>query len=186
MQRLMNEETMDVPEPLCDQPQWYAICTKAKQEEIARLNYQRQGYRVYLPQLRKTVRHARRDTSKLTPFFPGYLFLHLAPMERNWTTIASTRGSSGALCFGDTYVPIPDWVIDDLKAREDISRTIPMADLIKKKLEPGCVVTVNMTGDENIQGVVYSSRGSENVDVLLTILGRQVKATVALARIGSD
>ena len=143
-----------------DESLWYAIRTKAKQENIAKLNYERQGYRVYLPQLRITVRHARRTTEKLGAFFPGYLFLHLTPVERNWTAISSTRGSLGALCFGDTYVPIPAWVIDDLKAREDKNRTIPLADLMREKLVPGCIVSVNMAGEESIQGLVYSSRGA--------------------------
>ena len=160
--------------------QWYAIRTKAKQEEIARLNYQRQGYQVYLPQLRTTVSHARRTTEKLVAFFPGYLFLYLAPAEQNWTAIASTRGSQGVLCFGDTYPPIPDWFIDDLKAREDKTFAIPMADLKKEKLTPGSIVSVNIGGVESVQGVVYSSRGAENVEVLLTILSRQVKAKVSL------
>ena len=163
--------------------QWYAIRTKAKQEETARLHYQRQGYQVYLPQIRATVRHARRTTEKLVAFFPGYLFLYLAPAEQNWTAIASTRGSQGALCFGDTYLPIPDWVIDDLKAREDRTCAIPEADLKKEKLTPGSLVSVNIGGVENVQGVVYSTRGAENVEVLLTILSRQVKATVTLDHI---
>ena len=57
---------------------------------------------------------------------------------------------------------------------------------MKEKLVPGCIVTVNMAGVEAIQGVVYSTRGAENVDVLLTILGRQVKAKVAISRIESE
>jgi transcriptional antiterminator RfaH len=166
-----------------NQPQWYAIHTKAKQEGIAGLNYQRQGYHVYLPRLRKIVRHARRTTEKLAPFFPGYLFLHLTPEERNWTSIASTRGSLGALCFGNTHIPIPNWVIDDLKAREDQTHAIPMAETMREKLVPGCAVNVSMSEDERIQGVIYSSRGTDNVDVLLSILGRQVKSKVSIARI---
>jgi transcriptional antiterminator RfaH len=168
-----------------DTPLWYVVRTKGKQENIAKFNYERQGYRVYLPQLRVTVRHARRITERLTAFFPGYLFLHLAPVERNWATIASTRGASDVLCFGNTYVPIPDWVISDLKAREDKNRAIPMGALLKDKLTPGCIVAVNMAGEESLQGVVYSTEGTENVNVLLSILGRQVKAQVALARIVS-
>ena len=57
---------------------------------------------------------------------------------------------------------------------------------MKEKLVPGCIVTVIMAGVEAIQGVVYSTRGAENVDVLLTILGRQVKAKVAISRIESE
>lgn len=166
-----------------DKHQWYAIRTKSKQEAIARLHYQRQGYRVYLPQIRVTVRHARRTTTKLAPLFPGYLFLHLAPAQQNWTAIGSTRGSQGALCFGDTYPPIPDWFIDDLKAREDSSSAIPMNTLIKERLTPGSLVSVNIGDAESVQAIVYSSRGTENVEVLLTLLNRQVKATVSLDHI---
>ncbi len=98
---------------------WYAIRTKSKKEEVANLNYKRQCYTVYLPLLRVTVRHARCTTEKLVAFFPGYLLLHLTTAEQNWTAIASTRGSLGAICFGDTYTEIPDWVINHLNARED-------------------------------------------------------------------
>lgn len=182
----MNKEAIGLRNHIPQAKQWYTIRTKTRQEEIAKLNYQRQGYIVYLPKLRKTVRHARRTSEKVVPFFPGYLFLQLSASDRNWTTIASTRGSLGALCFGDTYVPVPDWVIADLKEREDNNSNIPIVDLMKDKLVPGSVVTINLTGEENTQGIVYSSRGSANVDVLLTILGRQVKATVALDRIESD
>jgi transcriptional antiterminator RfaH len=166
-----------------DKPQWYAIHTKAKQEAIAKLNYQRQGYHVYLPQFRKIVRHARRTTEKLAPFFPGYLFLHLTPEQQNWTTIASTRGALGALCFGNTHIPIPGWIINDLKAREDQTHTISIVETIREKLVPGCAVNVNIAGDERIQGVFYSSSGSENVDVLLSLLGRQVKTKVSITRV---
>jgi transcriptional antiterminator RfaH len=178
--RLSESVTVNVDKPL-----WYAIRTKAKQEDLAKSHYERQSYCVYLPQLRSTVRHARQTTEKLTAFFPGYLFLHLAPVERNWTAISSTRGSLGALCFGDTYIPVPDWVVEDLKAREDKNRAIPMASLIKEKLIPGCIVTVNMAGEKSTQAIIYSSKGSKNVEVLLTILDRQVRAKVALARIKS-
>ncbi|WP_162096687.1 transcriptional activator RfaH [Desulfotalea psychrophila] len=165
---------------------WYAIRTKNKKEEVAKFNYQRQGYTVYLPLLRKTVHHARSTTEKLVAFFPGYLFLNLAPAEQNWTAIASTRGSLGALCFGDSYIEIPGWVISDLKAREDKGLSILAKDLIKENLTPGSVVTVNIPGLESVEAVVYSIRGSENVDVLLNILSRQVKTTVSLDRIKID
>ncbi|MBU1404744.1 MAG: transcriptional activator RfaH [Proteobacteria bacterium] len=163
--------------------EWFAIRTKPQQEQVAKLHYQRQGYAVYLPMMRTIVRHARRTEEKLKPFFPGYLFLHLAPSERNWVAISSTRGALGPICFGDQYVPVPDWIISDLQAKEDASGAVPLADLQKKRLTPGAAVAVDLDGDTSAQGLFYSFSGQENVVVLLSFLNRQVKATLSLDRV---
>jgi transcriptional antiterminator RfaH len=127
--------------------EWFAIRTKPQQEQVAKLHYQRQGYVVYLPMMWAIVRHARRTEEKLKPFFPGYLFLHLAPLERNWVAISSTRGALGPICFGDQYVPVPDWIITELQAKEDGRRTVPLAELQRKGLAPGSTVAVQLDND---------------------------------------
>jgi hypothetical protein len=71
--------------------EWFAIRTKLQPKQVAKLYYERQGYVVYLPIMRTIVRHARRIMEKLKSFFPGYLFLHLALLEKNWAAISSTR-----------------------------------------------------------------------------------------------
>lgn len=162
--------------------EWFAIRTKPNREVHARLHYERQGYVVYLPMIRKVVRHARRKEEVLRPFFPGYLFLHLAPTERHWVTIASTREAIGPVRFGDQYVPVPDWVINDLKARED-EGAISLAALQKERLVAGAAVDVQLDGDTVTQGVVYSVRGEENVVVLLQLMNRLVKTTVPLGQV---
>lgn len=58
--------------------------------QIAKLHFERQGLHSYLPLMRVTRRHARRIEKVLRPIFPGYLFLRLAPKERNWIAIASS------------------------------------------------------------------------------------------------
>jgi transcriptional antiterminator RfaH len=156
---------------------WYAVRTKPNQEKLARLNYEQQGFRVYLPMIRKVVRHARRKEEVLRPVFPGYLFLHLAPAEQNWSVIASTRGAVAPVRFGDTHVPVPDWVIDQLKAREEGGALTPSA-LKRRILQPGTAVSVNLDSNIETQGVVFSWRGTDNVVVLLDLLSRKIKATV--------
>lgn len=169
-----------MPEPVTRE--WFAIRTKPNKEQNARVEYERQGFVVYLPLIRKTVRHARRKEEVMRPFFPGYLFLHLAPSERHWVTIGSTRNAIGPVRFGDQYVPVPDWVIDDLRARED-GGAISLAALRKGRLAPGAAVDVQLDGDTVTQGVVYSLRGEENVVVLLNLMSRMVKATVPLDQV---
>lgn len=156
---------------------WYVVRTKSNQENLARLNYEQQGFRVYLPMIRKVVRHARRKEELLRPVFPGYLFLHLAPEEQNWSAITSTRGALAPVRFGDSYVPVPDWVIDQLKAREEGGALTPTA-LKRRILQPGTEVSVNLDSNVETKGVVFSWRGTDNVVVLLDLLGRAIKATV--------
>lgn len=162
---------------------WFAIRTKPQQEQVAKLHYQRQGYVVYLPLMRTIVRHARRTEEKLKPFFPGYLFLSLAPAERNWVEISSTRGALGPICFGDRYVPVPDWIIADLQAKEDTNGAVPVAELQKKGLTPGAAVAVQLDGDTAAPGLFYSFSGQENVVVLLSFLNRQVKTALHVDRV---
>jgi transcriptional antiterminator RfaH len=81
--------------------------------------------------------------------------------------ISATRGALGPICFGDQYVPVPDWIIADLQAREDGSGAVPLVESQKKGLTPGAAVAVQLDDDTFAQGLFYSFSGQENVVVLL-------------------
>lgn len=161
---------------------WYAIRTKPRQEEIARLNYQRQGYEVYLPLMRVVVRHARRVQEKLNPFFPGYLFVRLDGGVTDWTAVCSTRGVLAPVRFGERYPPVPDWIITDLQAGEE-QGAISLANRQREQLVPGTPVTVQLDGETTSRGIFFSFRGQDNVVILLNLLNRQVKTTLPLDQI---
>ncbi|MEW6259513.1 MAG: transcriptional activator RfaH [Thermodesulfobacteriota bacterium] len=161
---------------------WFVIRTKSHREMNAKLHYERQGYEVYLPVIRKVVRHARSKAEVLRPFFPGYLFLRLEPEFCDWIAIASTYDAIGPVRFGDQYVPLPDWVIEDLKARE-IDGTICLDRVQPEWLVPGAAVGVRIEDEMIAPGIVYSQRGKDNVVVLLELLGRELKATVSIDRL---
>ncbi len=161
---------------------WYAIRTKPNKEQVACLNCEQQGLTVYLPMIRKTVRHARQKKDVLRPFFPGYLFLRLTPEELNWPTIRSTRGVLEPVHFGGTYVPVPDWIIDQLKDREE-SGALNQSALKRQTLQPGTEVAVNLGNHSETEGVVFSWRGKDNVIVLLNLLSRKVRVTVSQDRV---
>lgn len=159
--------------------EWFAIKAKSNSEQLARLHYERQGLQAYLPLMRVTRKHARRIEQVMRPVFPGYLFLCLAPQERNWTAIASTRGAVGPVHFGGTYVPVPQWVISGLRQKENDQGVIPMGRLEQHLFAPGSEVEVRM-GDVTAKGILCSFRGEENVLVLLDFLKRRVSVQVPL------
>ena len=163
--------------------QWFAVRTQPMKEPLAMTHYRRQGYEVWFPRIRKTVRHARKIKKVLRPLFPGYIFLHLAPEERNWVTIASTIGAIGPVRFGDYYPPVPEWLIQELKQREAEEGFIPMPFDDSLGLKPGDRITVTDENNTEIQGIFQALKGEDRALILLDLLKREVPAEVPLAAI---
>ncbi|MEA1933820.1 MAG: transcriptional activator RfaH [Thermodesulfobacteriota bacterium] len=162
--------------------EWFVIRTKSRQENLAKEHYSRQGFSVYLPVIKKTVRHARRVSNTVRPFFPGYLFLHLAPNERDWTAISSTIGSIGPVHFGDNYPPVPTSIISNLKTLEDDKGHI--ANLMEySRLQKGAKIRIMHGELEGLDGIYVELRGEDRAMILLDFLQRRVTATVPLTSI---
>ncbi|MCF6290567.1 MAG: transcriptional activator RfaH [Desulfobacterales bacterium] len=161
--------------------EWFAIRVKPHKEQIARTQFERQGFTVYLPKTLKTRRHARRVEQVERPFFPGYLFLHLAPEERRWPTIGGTIGAIGPVRFGDQYPPVPAWLIENLQAREDEQGYISTRELERSFLKPGSKVKIVYGELAGVEGIFREIRGQDRAVILLDMLRRQVTATVSVA-----
>jgi transcriptional antiterminator RfaH len=171
-------------EDLMRRREWFVIRTKPSMEEVARVNFENQGFSVYLPMMSRAVSHARRKKLVRRPVFPGYLFLHLAPDERDWHAISATRGTLAPVRFGNVYVPVPDWVIEGLKQKEDaVTRAMPLNELKRAKLAPGMEVEVEVNRRVRTEGLILSFNGQNNVMVLLNLLGREVRASIPLERV---
>ena len=157
---------------------WYVVRTKSNKEMVARVNFEQQGYRVYLPMFQKTIRHSRKVKEVYRPIFPGYLFLLLKPEDMNWIAIGSTRGAVGPLRFGEQYVPVPDWVMERIREREDQPGIISLGRLVGDKLRKGVKVEFELPNNTYAEGTIFSRDGQCNVIVLLDILKREVKLSV--------
>ncbi|MBY0558653.1 transcription termination/antitermination NusG family protein [Hyphomicrobium sp.] len=77
---------------------WIAVSTHPNRERTAAFNLRNQGYDVYVPVIRKQIRHARRVSDVLRPLFPGYLFVCLASTQSRWRPILSTVGVRSVVC----------------------------------------------------------------------------------------
>lgn len=164
--------------------QWFAIRTKPHKEEVAAKNFERQRFTHYLPLSETIRRHARKTEVVRRPFFPGYLFLHLAPDERHWSMIGSTIGALGAVRFGDEYPPVSEWVISTLKARENERGVIAVCGVGGRLFKPGDRVNVLLTAEgEMSQAIFLAHRSEDRAMVLLDILRRGVQAMVPLAKL---
>lgn len=162
--------------------EWFAVRSKPRQELTAALQYRRQGFTVYAPVVQTTRRHARKVEKVLRPLFPGYLFLHLSPAERNWTTIASTRGALGPVQFGDHYPPVPEEAMAAIHDRETTAGYIPLAEAEGSRLKPGCRVAVSLGGEE-VEGIFQQFKGEDRAVLLLDILQRQTRMVAPLCEV---
>ena len=160
---------------------WFAIKTQPRKEEIAKRHYERQDFIAYLPLVLTIRRHARRVDQVRRPLFPGYLFLHLSKEERMWTTIGSTIGAIGPVRFGEYYPPVPDWVVEGLRSREDENGLISLSFRQKSQLKSGDRVTVVMGNLEYIEGIFQADRGEDRALILLEILRSEVPTIVPLS-----
>jgi len=156
--------------------QWFAIQTIVGKEYSARQQFERQAFETYLPGILQRCSHAGKVRWQERPFFPGYLFLHLAPDEQRWTTIRSTRGAIGATRFGNYYPPAPDAVIRALQARQDDSGLITLPSSgPEAPFQHGARLRVMGGPMSDIEAIFQRMKGRDRVLVLMNLLGRQSK-----------
>ncbi len=166
-----------------EQKKWYAVRTHPRKEFFAQQNFENQSYRVFLPSTIRIVRHARKVKEARSPLFPGYLFLHLAPSDRNWVAISSTRGAIGPVKFGNYYPPVPDWFIEGLMAKANEQGIIPVGIKETYGFSPGDRVRLQGPNNTIIEGVLKALDGKDRAIILIEILKREVETRVPLVKL---
>lgn len=97
---------------------WAAVNTQPHREHVAQQHLERQGYVVYCPRMRRTIRHARKSQDVLRALFPGYVFVELGPHVARWRPILSTVGVRSLVRNADRPSMLDPRFIEGLKARE--------------------------------------------------------------------
>jgi len=160
--------------------QWYLVYAKPRQETVARMNLERQGYSVYLPLVRQPRRHKGRMITVVAPMFPRYLFIRLDRQTDNWGPIRSTFGVVSIVRFGQAAAAVPDDLIVLLRSREDESgiQVLPL-----EQYRHGAKVRITEGGFAGYEGIFIAHSGRDRVTVLLEVLGRHTRARVELGTI---
>ncbi|MCP5370565.1 MAG: transcriptional activator RfaH [Hyphomicrobiales bacterium] len=162
---------------------WYAVHTHVGGEAKAAFHLRRQGFGVYLPRYLKRRRHARRTDWVPAPLFPRYLFVGMDVARARWRAVHSTVGVSYLVCQGDAPLPVPDAVIDEIRAHEDerdmvvIGRKIPFARGDRVRIVDGPLA--------DQVGLFDAITDAERVVLLLDLLGRQVEVRVPVEAVGT-
>jgi transcription antitermination factor NusG len=146
--------------------------TKQRKEHVALVNLERQGFAAFLP-LIKRPRPAAQKSGRLTPLFPGYIFVDFDPLSDPWLSINGTLGVIRLIANGpSTPAAIPFEVIQAVRRRCVDGFFTPD----RNKLAVGDRIQITDGPFANLLGRVASLNSLERVSVLLEILGGSIVA----------
>mgnify|MGYP000859613145 CR=1 FL=1 len=111
---------------------WFVVTTKPRKEVQAAFNLANQGFDVFLPRMRRTVRHARRFHIAVIPLFPAYLFLEASSAVR-WRSINGTFGVKRIITGDDGPVTVERGFVEALKSRANDNGVVDFS----SELKPG-------------------------------------------------
>lgn len=151
---------------------WYAVYTKPRGEEQALSHLQAQGFRCFLPRLRKTRTHARRRDVVLEPLFPRYLFTSFDLAVTRWRAINGSRGVVQVLTQNDVPLSVPKGIVETILHEVDEHGVTNILTVLG--LAAGSKVRINSGPFEGKLAEVRSAptKGSDRVALLLEILGK--------------
>jgi transcription antitermination factor NusG len=174
---VVSSDVNDAPQMapgLLNDERWFVAQTIARREIGAAFQLERQGFKVFLPQMVKTVRHARKFHTVRAAVFPGYVFVAFALGRDRWRSINGTIGVSRLIMGENLPIPVPQGLVETLMVYRD-SEGLCRFD---RELKPGDAVRVVNGPLAHIVGTIASLDDKGRARVLLDLMGGQVVTTV--------
>ena len=155
---------------------WYLVQTLPKREAQAEFQLLAQNFRVYLPRLTKTNRHARQLRAVRVPVFPGYLFVILELGRDQWRSINGTIGVARIVTCDSRPSPVPPGLVETMLEQTDEEGDMNLA---IPSLTPGQSVRVIAGPFAQFVGILDRLDASGRVRVLLEVMGGVIPLLLA-------
>jgi len=145
-----------------------------RRESGAVLQLEAQGFASFLPQITRTVRHARQLRTVRTPLFPSYVFVRLDLERDRWRSVNGTYGVARLVMANGRPVPVPKGVVESLLHMRDVNGVVRL----DNDLSIG--QRVELIGGPFAQalGDLVRFDGGQRVQILLDIMGGKVQVSV--------
>jgi transcriptional antiterminator RfaH len=166
-----------LPQDLSLPPQhaWYLVHTKARQEDTAITNLQRQNFRCYMPML--YVEKVRRGKPVVVaePMFPSYVFVQLdtSGQGQSWSPIRSTLGVRELVKFGGHPPKVDAELINTLHEREQLQQSNPQA-----LFAAGDKVVITHGPFAGIEAIYQTADAERRSMILLSMLNKPVSMRI--------
>lgn len=170
-------QTDSVSEQLC----WYAVYTKAGEEDRAENNLKAWQIETLTPKVK--VRRIDKDTNKPTfvvkPLFTRYLFARFKASE-SFHKVSFTRGVQSVVSFGGQPCPVDDEIIELIKLQRDENDLIRVGE----GLRAGDKVLINEGPLKNLAGVFEGTvKERDRISILLTTINYQSRVVIDRAAV---
>ena len=153
---------------------WYVVQALARREPIAKMRLEAQGYKIFLPQMIKTVRHARKMRQARVAVFPGYLCVALNPLKDRWRSINGTIGVARMIMANEGPAPVPRGIVESLASYLD-NQGICRFD---RDLKEGQQVRIVSGPFAHLIGQIATLDGKGRARVLLKIMSNEIVTTL--------
>jgi transcriptional antiterminator RfaH len=164
---------VSIPDELAQGARWYVVHARSNSERKAEFNLEAQGFKTFLPQIERTVRHARRLMTVRRPLFPRYLFVHLDLARDRWLSVNGTTGVSRLFTQEGRPVAVPFGIVEILMAHSDAGLT-----RLDHSLAQGQRVRIMSGPLADFTATVLRLDARRRVDVLLEMMGTAVPVSV--------
>ena len=98
-------------------PEWYAIWTRSRHEQVVRDQLARKGFEAFLPTITRWSRWKDRKKQIDWPLFPGYCFARFDSNDR--LPVLKCAGVVRIVSFEGEIAPIPDHEIEGIRRLVD-------------------------------------------------------------------
>lgn len=156
--------------------QWFVVHTQPLKETVAQQHLAEQGFEAYLPQYKKTRRHARKVDEVLAPLFPRYLFIGIDLEVDQWRSVLGTRGVSYLLMTDSQPAVVPSRIIEALKNQETNEGLVPLNSMAL--FTKGDKIRVLEGAFKEYVAVFEKMDDKQRVQLLLNCLGREVNISL--------
>ena len=161
------------PYELAPGARWYLVHTRPNGERKAERNLVAQGFTTFLPQIERTIRHARRLTTVRRPLFARYLFVRLDVGRERWLSVNGTIGVSRLFTQEGRPVPVPFGIVESLLVHSEAGLM-----RLDHSLAEGQRVRILSGPLADFTATVVRLDARRRVDVLLEIMGAAVPVSV--------
>lgn len=159
------------PAPLVEEAQWYAIRTRSRFEKKVVAELEQRGVESFLPVQQQMRKWSDRRKLVSFPLFPGYAFVHIAPVSRMRVQVASVPGVVnfvGTNHAGPMAIPASE--IEHIKTL--VLNNIAVTE--EPFLRIGQRVRISGGALDGLEGVLTGTRGARRFVVSVSGIERSV------------
>jgi len=155
---------------------WLVARIKSNSYDLAFRNLERQGFEIFIPKVKTTIKKENKFINKEALLFPGYGFVGIDLQDPYWTKINSTYGVSKLLTFNNKPCEIPLDLIVTLKNRFE-NKVDP---IINENLKKGDIIKFNNGPFAELVANIESVEEKKRIYVLLEVMGGHRKLEINL------